>query len=317
MKRTLATVVMLIGVAAGQQSSAQTSGESRQQADRHMARGVELRSQGRDEDALPELQRSYDLNPDPRAAAQLGLVHQALGHWLDAEARLREALASDSDAWVRRNRRTLDTAHSVALQRIGVLTLSGAPAGAEVVLNGRSVGTLPLREPLRTLAGTVTLELRAPGYYPEVRRVTVQAGEQGREHVVLQRTPEEHVVRRGAQPVRSGPRWLVPVGWIGVGVGAAGLLVGGVSTGVAVQARDELMRSPCNPMPLREPATCAEATRRSGTAIPLMTAGYVVGGVLVAAGITALVIDRVRSSEGRAALSCEPAMGGGACRWTF
>ncbi len=52
-------------------------------------RGSAVREAGRDADALVLLERAYGREPSPRAAAQVGLVRQALGNWVEAERQLR------------------------------------------------------------------------------------------------------------------------------------------------------------------------------------------------------------------------------------
>ena len=39
----------------------------------------------------------------PRATAQLGLVHQALGHWELAAPLVKKALATPEDPWIKKN----------------------------------------------------------------------------------------------------------------------------------------------------------------------------------------------------------------------
>jgi len=48
-------------------------------ADAAIRRGVDLRRQGQDDQALQEFKKAYELSPSPRALAQIGLAEQALG----------------------------------------------------------------------------------------------------------------------------------------------------------------------------------------------------------------------------------------------
>ena len=72
------------------------------ESETHIQRGVELRGQGRNGEALVEFQLAYALEPTPRARAQVALALQALGDWLGAEQWLKEALQAHDDAWVAR-----------------------------------------------------------------------------------------------------------------------------------------------------------------------------------------------------------------------
>ncbi len=51
-------------------------------------RGIELRIQHRDDEALALFRRAYEATPKPRTRAQIGLAEQALGSWVSAEVDL-------------------------------------------------------------------------------------------------------------------------------------------------------------------------------------------------------------------------------------
>ena len=150
-----------------------------------LRRGFELREKGSDEAALAEFQRAYDLKKGARARAQMALAEQALGRWIDAEAHLAEALQRTGDPWIARNRTLLDQALGEIRQHIGSLELSGGTPGAEVRVNGRVAGKMPLDRPLRVEAGSVSLEVRAAGYLPVIRTINVPANGLAREPIAL------------------------------------------------------------------------------------------------------------------------------------
>src|SRR5262245_14916190 len=70
--------------------------------DDSIARGVALRRQGRNAEALAEFQKAYARDPSPRALAQIALAQQALGNWVVAETGLVDALAARNDPWIQR-----------------------------------------------------------------------------------------------------------------------------------------------------------------------------------------------------------------------
>jgi tetratricopeptide (TPR) repeat protein len=78
--------------------------------------GIALREAGDDAAALLEFQHAFDQSHRPLALAQMGLAEQALGHWADAEAHLRAALAAQGDAWIDRHREALQDAYAVIVQ---------------------------------------------------------------------------------------------------------------------------------------------------------------------------------------------------------
>lgn len=144
-----------------------------QDADALLREGLALRTAGRDADALRRFEAAYALRPSATAAAQLGAAHQALGHWVDAERLLQQALADRGDSWIQRNRQALTAALARVARRLGALDVVG-PAGAELYVDRARVGTLPLAAPLRVPAGVVTLELRAEGFEPATRRAVIE-----------------------------------------------------------------------------------------------------------------------------------------------
>jgi hypothetical protein len=111
----------------------------------------------------------------PRASAQLGLVEQALGRWDDAELHIAEALQAVGDAWIEKNRATLEKSLVLVRSHVASVQVSGEPDGAEVYVNGRLVGQLPLRDPVRVIAGEVDVEVRAAGYQRGIQKVRIEA----------------------------------------------------------------------------------------------------------------------------------------------
>ncbi|MBK8692849.1 MAG: PEGA domain-containing protein [Deltaproteobacteria bacterium] len=146
-----------------------------------LRQGVELRRRGDDAAALQAFSAAYAARPEARTAAQLGAVHQALGHWRDAERFLREALAAVGDPWITRNRVALEASSAEVSRHLGTLDLQGEPPGAEVLIDGHPMGRLPLAGPLRVVAGVLTVTLRAEGHSSAVHRVVVEPGTFARE----------------------------------------------------------------------------------------------------------------------------------------
>jgi hypothetical protein len=164
-------------------------------------KGVELRRLGKDPEALAEFRRAAGIRRKPHAVAQLGLVEQALGLWIDAEADLTDARRADSDPWIQKNRRVLDEAVATIERHLGSITVWGTPEGAEVFLDGRPVGKLPMEKPARTLVGDLKLTVRAKGYLDLNRPIEIRPQDQAREHVEL--TPVPAVAATAPPPAAS------------------------------------------------------------------------------------------------------------------
>jgi hypothetical protein len=306
-------------------------------------RGVQLRKAGDDPGALIELQKAYQLAPTPRAAAQLGLVEQALGKWDDAELHLAESIRSSGDSWIEKNRATLETSLGVVRSHVGSLEVTGDPAGAEVFVNGRKVGELPLAKPLRVIAGDVDVELRASGYESKAQKVTVDAyqfksvvlrlgrseaagaaaggkGEGGGAAVAAGGREADAAVEKQTErvepaPPAAGKRSVRPlVGWVVAGAGAATTVVGLVAAlaghSKMEQAVDDAERANITgDMALYASASDKFADGRSQRTLGRVL--LVVGGV-VAVGGAVLALTAPRAEAPRAAVARPPRGGAGA-----
>jgi hypothetical protein len=167
----------------------------------------DFRREGHDERALPLLRQAYEITRTPRTAAQLGLAELALGYWTSARDHLAEALApAGSHPWVSRNRATIEEALAKARAHIAELTVDGAPAGAEVAVNGKVVGTLPLPGPLEVGEGRLDVELRAPGGRTAKQTLTLAGG--ARERVSLRLEPAVGASAAGAGGAATEPTTL-------------------------------------------------------------------------------------------------------------
>lgn len=139
--------------------------------------GVRLRVQGRQAEALRLFQQAHALSPSARTLAQIGLAEGSLHLWLDAETHLAAAVTSHDTPWIesRRNREALEQALSSVRRHIGTATVHG-PIGAEVTLNGKAVGRIPLTEPLRLAEGPARFEGASSGYHSAAIEVTIVGG---------------------------------------------------------------------------------------------------------------------------------------------
>jgi hypothetical protein len=148
--------------------------------------GIALRRVGKDVAALKKFEEANAAQPSARAVAQIGFAEQALGRWGVADRHLRAALAASNDPWVGKNRRSIDQALEMVAQHVGRLEIIGSPAGGEVLVDGESVGQLPLGGPIAATAGGVAIEVRAPGYVSVVRSARIAVGGLTRESFNLQ-----------------------------------------------------------------------------------------------------------------------------------
>jgi len=162
----------------------------------------DLRRRGRDGQALPLYRKAYEIARSARTAGQLGLAEMALGYWLAAEGHLDEALAESRNPWVEKTRSVLEQAQKVAQSHLAELKVEGQPGGAEVLINGAVVGTLPLQSPLRLNEGRINLEVRAPGRRSMTTTLTLAGRASERVQVALERE-EKADLGAAATPSRT------------------------------------------------------------------------------------------------------------------
>jgi hypothetical protein len=200
------------------------------EVERLVASAISLRAEGKDREALAVLHRAAQMDPHSlRVKVHLANVYQALGEWLLADDFLRQALAAPQHPYIQRHRQALAEARSVIDDHLGKLEVVGEPTGAEVRLNGRHIGTLPLSEPVPVTVGSYTLEVRMAGHYTVSRPLSISARDHVRESIRLEpRTPDEGLrlspaagtgaTAPGLSAEPPDRRWLT---WTLAGLGAA------------------------------------------------------------------------------------------------
>jgi hypothetical protein len=323
-------VVFSLLLAAGAQ--AQSAGRvENPEADKFVARGIELRAQGKDNEALRAFQKAAEIDPDSvRVQIHLATVYQALGNWLLADDYLSMALGQQNHPYVNRHRQTLEDAKRVIDSNIGRLEVEGEPAGAEVRLNGRLVGTLPLASPIRSTIGSYRLEVRREGHYSVERPIVITGGGLVREAIRLEPLPDDG--RRGDGPGSyargaavnsdglddsSGQPWLT---W--AFAGAAGV-AGVTSIGALVLRQIHAGRwndnSRCLDVERTRAEICGDERDKAQTAESVALVSGVLAGVLATgAALSAVGLFESDAPPGEAALrGCRVGFAGASCFGEF
>ena len=212
------------------------------------------------------------------------------------------SLEAAGDPWILRNREALRGALAVIEQHLGRIWIDGGIAGAEVLVDDHPVTTLPLTAPVRVVAGTLSLQVRAPGYESVSRSVTVAAGGEAREVVRLTRIARPGgamlsedrpaVITTRARPeVTSTPGGTQRVlGWSSMVGGLLGLGIGAAGRAVREGAVDEYNNQALCPGRLAtlQPGDCQSLVDRVESMELLSTIGLVAGGALAVTSIVLL-----------------------------
>jgi hypothetical protein len=152
-------------------------------------KGIQLRKEHRDAEALEQFRRAEAIRPTARIKAQIALAEQAIGKWVEAERDLQAALAASDDRWIASRAAALRGSLEAIRQHIGTLVVKANVDGAELWLNGERLGELPMNR-VRAPSGTVHIEVRAGGYVPALRNLDLEPSATTTTEVVLQRVPE-------------------------------------------------------------------------------------------------------------------------------
>jgi hypothetical protein len=257
--------------------------------------GVQFRAEGKDLEALAAFEQADGLRPAPITKAQIGLAEQALGLWGRAEIHTLQALASESDPWITKNRHTLEGALATIQLHLGDLDLRGGEPGAVVWIDGVSISTLPLKAPLRLELGRRQVSVRFRGFHEAVRIVDIVSGKVARETLLM--LPEHIALPRELYPrgadgrsafsdanERKSPKGIQrPLGFAFLGVGGAAVLFGGVSMLIRESITQSYNSNPrCDtPGAAKE---CTDQASARGTWTTLALGSFVGGGVSAIVG---------------------------------
>jgi PEGA domain len=256
------------------------------ESDDLMRKGSALRAEGQDAEALRIFEQAYALKPTPSGRAQIALAEQALGLWLKAEADLDAALTFLDDPWIVRQQIPLQDARKTIQQHIGTLELLGGEPGALVIVDGATVGKLPLPS-LRLETGKRRLEIRQNGFHPIEREVNVVAANIARETLVMSPLPKgassSQKATNNAWPVQEAGQAERTVG-IGIMLGGgAAAVFGGVSLILREVVSQSYNANPaCGIEPL--PQECLSQRSQRQTWVTLAIGSFIGAGVLVGAG---------------------------------
>ncbi len=156
---------------------AQPSDDAVAEAREHFERGVELFNEGRNDAALAEFDRAYEIAPAPPVLYNIARVHEALGDAVKAADAYAKYLEDAGDSLSRRRRHEVTAALERQRARIAYVTVTSNVEGATVSVDGVDVATTPLEVPLRLAAGQHTVGVRAAGYDSARRAVQVAGGD--------------------------------------------------------------------------------------------------------------------------------------------
>ena len=133
--------------------------------------GTALYERGDFAAALDRFETAYGIFPSPKLQFNIGQADRSLGRPLEAVEAFEKFLAQVPDAAPE----LLSEARQSVVElrgKLGQLNIECATPGAEVAMDGKSVGKTPLAQPVWTTPGRHQVTTRQPGYGPAVVNVT-------------------------------------------------------------------------------------------------------------------------------------------------
>jgi len=171
------------------------------EARQRFARGVELYKEGSFDAAFAEFTKAYELVPNYRVLFNLAQV-QSERHDYVASLQLFEKYLQQGGNEISAERREQVAREITALKgRVAQLTVAADVEGAELVIDGVSAGTLPLKEPVLVSAGVRQIQVRKAGYETITRTETIAGGDTPHYEVKLQALPA--AAAGAAQPTQK------------------------------------------------------------------------------------------------------------------
>lgn len=145
----------------------------------------ELRRRGAHDEAVTRLNALYRTCHAPRVLAQIGLAEHGRGRWLDAWRALHDALRHRDDPWIAAHAAVLVGAVTAVRAHLADVSPRCSVAGAQLTVDGRAVGSLPLASPLVVAAGRHVLRLTAPEHEASEVVVVLAEGARYRGFVIM------------------------------------------------------------------------------------------------------------------------------------
>jgi PEGA domain len=149
--------------------------------------------------SLVKLRRAYDLSHDPRLLWDMAACEKNLRRYVKMHALLERYLADGGDRLSPDDRRAAESALKTVQSFVSPLRLDVDQPGADVLVDGESVGTSPLAKPVLVDIGTRNIQVTKAGFQPFRETVRVDGGREVALSVRLQVARE-----RARLAVRAG-----------------------------------------------------------------------------------------------------------------
>jgi len=278
--------------------------------------GIQLADAGNCKGAIEKLSRAESLYHAPTILGRLGECQVQMGQVVLGTENLnrvvREPLAANAPKAFRDAQERAKGVLNTALPRIARLTVKVEPAEAkpQVTVGGTPFPALLIGMERPTDPGTHEVVVSAPGYLAQRTSVTLAEGGQQEVAIKLEKDPNAvatapaaaepppSLIPAPAEPISDTPvKKSNTLAFVALGVGGAGLVVGGVTGFLALGKKSDLKGC----VETRCPPSQRDTLEGAETMATVSTVGFAVGFVGVGVGVVLLLTGGNSPSAGNAA----------------
>jgi hypothetical protein len=301
--RAAALALLVAALAVGRIAGAAPTEADKARARSLLNEGYDLMEKADPQGALEKFVEADNLMHLPVTRLSIARAQSASGKLVQARATLQPLLDEKPKpgepaafTQARRDAEDLAARLDVSISTL-VVTIVEPPADIAVKLDDQSLPLNQLGVPLKVDPGPHLVVAMGAGLE---KRATIKLREGEGNAVTIDFTPPDTAPpplaptpatpsKEGARPPTSsggsGTRW---VAWIGFGVGAVGLTVGGIEGGLALSARDRATQEGCQNGKCPPPAQSDEHS--SQLSANISTVAFSIGAAGVVAGIVGLLL---------------------------
>jgi tetratricopeptide (TPR) repeat protein len=275
-------------------SSAPTK-EALEEARTRYERGTQLYAEGEYKLALIEFQRANELAPSYKLLFNIGQVNLQIGNYAAALRAFERYLKEGGNQIPAKRRAQVEKEIPGLKGRTAHITVKVSVDGADVTLDGASIGSSPMNEPVLVNAGQHTVAARKAGRIAASKDVTLAGSDDVKIEFDLPEEPSAAVpvgtpgtIREHETIIHQAPEKpsYVWIGWVMTGALAAGAIGSGIA---AMGAASDLKSAREQPA---EAGESAEAKRtqldddRNKTRTLAITADVLAGAAIVVGAVS-------------------------------
>jgi hypothetical protein len=209
---------------------------AKKEARTRFERGTQLYGDGEYSLALADFERAYALVPDYRVLYNIAQVNIQLGQYARALVTLKEYVARGSSELSADRTKSVQQDLDMLATRTANIVLEVEPEGVTVTVDGKTVGTTPLAEPVIVDVGERRVEAQRAGFVSQAQTLSLAGGD--RYVAQFKLVPESTASDRSKsdqpvalfpspKPAPAKPRPILYVGYGTAGALAVGAIVSG------------------------------------------------------------------------------------------